>query len=50
MATATYELGYALDIDHPSDTSTDAVMQQGVKTSCTLKAYDKQNLIAKWDK
>ena len=48
IATATHELGHALSVAHPSNSSIDAVMQQGLKMSYKLRSYDKNNLISKW--
>lgn len=48
--TATHELGHALSVAHPNSSSTNAVMQQGARTSYKLQPYDKNNLISKWGK
>lgn len=49
IATAAHELGHALSIGHPP-INTEALMQQGVKTSYSLKEYDKKSLIRRWNK
>lgn len=46
--TATHEMGHALSVAHPLLTTTDAVMQIGVRTSYFLEDYDRESLISKW--
>lgn len=48
-ATAAHELGHALSVGHPP-MGTEALMQQGAKTSYLLKDYDRKTLIRRWTK